>query len=443
MNNKSGTGTVRNHIGFLVTFIIVSVNSLFAGNNGYKNYTEQNWAVGMSHRSALIPFDTDGERFVGSIVPLIFFEGERWYFRGITGGYKFYKDELLHLSTLGRLHFFDAPEQYQNMIQGGIVDWGVQARLFPLWASFFDLEILADWKGNTSSNIRAGISLEKSGFRIDSYAQLKIKSSEYNSYFYGLTMEKIGWGIEPAVGLIADYHVGSNLYLYASAQLTWLDKNVRNISFVRENIVPEFFVGFGFSNDKSIPRKEELKSKAYLRLAHGWASLSSLNEILRFKNVSDPHNNKLSSIFYGHPLTDNLFGFPLDIYLTSGFVWHWKSGVQSDAQEVVLVIKFYYTIPWPARWRIGFAEGWSYVNTVPYVEKSELVNKDLKPSNLLNYLDVTFDVNIGDIFGGEQLKHWWLGYSLHHRSGIFGSAQQFGRISGGSNYNTIYLQYHF
>jgi len=113
----------------------------------------------MSHRSALIPYDTDGERFVGSIVPLIFFEGERWYFRGITGGYKFYKDELLHLSAFGRLHFFDAPEQYQKKIQGDIVDWGAQARFFPLWASFFDLELMSDWKGNTSSNIRAGLFL--------------------------------------------------------------------------------------------------------------------------------------------------------------------------------------------------------------------------------------------------------------------------------------------
>ncbi|MDF5089150.1 MipA/OmpV family protein, partial [Vibrio parahaemolyticus] len=43
-------------------------------------------------------------------------------------------------------------------------------------------------------------------------------------------------------------------------------------------------------------------------------------------------------------------------------------------------------------------------------------------------------------------KSWnnmWVGYSLHHRSAIFESASQFGRIKGGSNYNTIYFQFEF
>jgi outer membrane protein len=67
--------------------------------------------------------------------------------------------------------------------------------------------------------------------------------------------------------------------------------------------------------------------------------------------------------------------------------------------------------------------------------------KGYRPSNLLNFLDFSLDFNIGDIFGGNELKRWWLGYSIHHRSAIFESAQQFGRISGGSNFQTVYLQY--
>jgi outer membrane protein len=37
----------------------------------------------------------------------------------------------------------------------------------------------------------------------------------------------------------------------------------------------------------------------------------------------------------------------------------------------------------------------------------------------------------------------WLGYSLHHRSGVFKTGSQFGHIRGGSNYNSIYLQFHY
>ncbi len=91
------------------------------------------------------------------------------------------------------------------------------------------------------------------------------------------------------------------------------------------------------------------------------------------------YNNQLSSVFYGLPLTDKLFSLPIDIYLTPGFVWHWSSEVQDSEQEVVLAIKAYYTIPWPVRWRIGVAEGLSYVSNVTYIEGTEMEEKVIAP----------------------------------------------------------------
>ncbi len=92
---------------------------------------------------------------------------------------------------------------------------------------------------------------------------------------------------------------------------------------------------------------------------------------------------------------------------------------------------------------MGASEGLSYVNDIPYVEETQLGKKGYKPSNLLNYLDFSADINLGDITGGETMKHWWLGYGIHHRSAIFESAQHFGRIKGGSNFQTVYLQWHY
>ena len=116
--------------------------------------------------------------------------------------------------------------------------------------------------------------------------------------------------------------------------------------------------------------------------------------------------------------------------------------VQESAQEFVLAIKLYYTIPLPVRIKLGAAEGWSYINNVTYIESYDYDNKEYRASNLLNFLDFSVDISLEDIFG-KSLNNLWLGYSIHHRSGIFESAQQFGRITGGSNYQTGYLQYHF
>jgi outer membrane protein len=133
---------------------------------------------------------------------------------------------------------------------------------------------------------------------------------------------------------------------------------------------------------------------------------------------------------------------PIEPYITAGFVWHWPSEVQDASQELVLAVKLYYNIPLPVRIRLGAAEGFSYITKVTYIESYDYEETDYKPSNLLNFLDFSAGLSLGDIFG-KSMEPWWVGYSIHHRSGIFEMAQQFGRIKGGSNYQTGYLEYQF
>lgn len=97
-------------------------------------------------------------------------------------------------------------------------------------------------------------------------------------------------------------------------------------------------------------------------------------------------------------MTDELFGLPLDIYLTPGLVHHWSSDVQSSSTEYVMAIKAYYTFNWPTQWRFGVAEGMSYIDNITYIEGTEMEEKGYTPSNLLNYLDFSLDVNVGDLF---------------------------------------------
>ena len=69
--------------------------------------------------------------------------------------------------------------------------------------------------------------------------------------------------------------------------------------------------------------------------------------------------------------------------------------------------------------------------------------KGYRFSNLMNYIDVTADFSLGDTIGVKQMNNLYFGVDIHHRSSLFESASAFGRIKGGSNYNSIYLQYHF
>jgi outer membrane protein len=409
---------------------------------GEKKYAEQDWGIGAEFRVASIPFDTDGDT-VTTLIPQIFYEHERFYIRGLEAGIKVARWNNWHFNTIARMRFFDIPKKYQNEVQEDTVDLGLQARYKPENMLFLELEMLCDDDFRWHSNARSGLEMEHGSLTWRTFANIGFHTSRYNDYYYGLKMEGVSSDTNFSLGMEAKFHVISNFYLIGSVKRTWMGNEVRDVSFIEEDFVDEIRFGILMSNHAKKKRMEDLGITPYLRLAHGWATPSNLGNIIHGNTENDKYNNQLTSLFYGYPLTNELFGIPLDIYLTPGFVWHWDSRVQSNSQEYVLAVKAYYTIKWPTTWRLGFAEGASYVSEVTYIERVDLDKDDYEASKLMNYLDFSLDLNLGDLFGSKDMKKWWLGYSIHHRSSIFEKASHFGRIKGGSNYNTVYLQMDF
>lgn len=404
---------------------------------------EQSWGIALGMRYAEIPYATSGgDRTVTDVVPLMFFDNDYFYIRGLEGGVRIVNEEKWKLNALLRHRFFDIPAEAQKQFKGDAWDGGVQIR-YNIGDWDLRTEIMSD--GDSKSYIDVGVDTV-SGDKYATYYPyigLRFKSSEFNSKYYGFDQEYIPGGVELHGHLEGRYHVISNLYLIGRLGGTILDSNARKSSFVQESSTWDVYAGIAFFDNPDKPRNAHLRNNAYIRLAHGDATPSNLGEIIAGDKVDDIYDNQLTSLFYGHPLTDELFGLPLDIYLVSGLVYHHASEVQSNFYEYVLGFKADYTIKWPVRWRVGLAEGLSYASQISYIERTELEAKGYRPSKLLNYLDVTLDINIGDIFNSSNWQNTWLGYSIHHRSGIFESGSQFGRIKGGSNYTTLYLQHHF
>lgn len=430
---------IRNHL--FPSLIFTTITSLSVAGESPK-YSEADWGIGVTVRTATILYDTDDDS-VSSFVPMLFYDGEYFFLNGIEGGVKAYTGEKIRLDLLGRLRFFDIPSSLQNEIQEDSLDVGARIRYFFSEQFASDFDILTDKDGRLQSNIRLSYLYENNDHDFTPYINLRLNSGDYNSHYYGLTLVDVDSGTEFSLGVLGKYHLWKNLYLIGRYQSTFLDDSIRDSQFIDKDISHEVYLGVGVFNEERNKRKTELSISPYLRLAHGWATPSNLGDIITGEGESDEYNNQLTSLFYGYPLADDLFGIPLAMYLTPGFVYHWSSEVQKDIPEFVLAIKAYYTFKWPFEWRFGFAEGLSYVTDIPYVENSEMERKGYEPSNLMNYLDFSLDIHLADILNSSALKGWYLGYSIHHRSSIFESASQFGRIKGGSNYNTVYLQYHF
>lgn len=408
-------------------------------------FAEQTWGIGVLFRNAEIPFATEADN-VTSFVPMMFYQGETFFIRGTEGGAHLYQESDWQINAVARMRFFDIPAEFQNQVQGDTVDLGIQWRKTFNQSNSFDVELFSDFEGNPYGNVSSSWYFQHNSWEFMPKISARYKSASFNSRYFSLeelTEQHIGAGIELNANIETRYHVNSNFYLLGSFGATVLDNNAYHADIVEQRWQSELYLGFAFFNDISKTKKTALNNHGYLRIAHGWATPSNIGDILAGDSVKDEYNNQLTSVFYGLPLTDELFSLPLDIYLTTGFVWHQSSSVQDSEQEYVLAIKAYYTVPWPVRWRLGFAEGLSYVSDVTYIERIEMEEKGYRPSELMNYLDFSVDINLGDIFKVKALKETWLGYSIHHRSSIFESASQFGRIKGGSNYNTVYLQFDF
>ena len=450
---------------------------------------EKDWGIAFGIRNAKIPYPTEEER-VTDVIPLMFYDGDIFFIRGLTGGAKLFNHGQWQLSAIGRYRYFDIPAEYQNLVRGNAFDLGGQIKYKVDSDLEVNLEIMADEESRFYSALNTRYHWESGSWELFPYATLRLKSAKFNDHYFGLdgftdpasppdTFEnKIGSGFDMTLGTEIRYHVISNFYLIGRAQITTLDNDTRDSPTIRSSTYGEAYFGIAFFNDKTTP-KSYLQAKPYIRVAHGWATPSNMGDIIALDWEDDEQDNQMTSIFYGHPLSDSLFGVEaFDIYMTLGYVYHHSSdpyhqtlapgkGINTaelanlgenpcdgitdctltyDSQptnEYVLGIKAYYNINWPVRWRAGIAEGISYIETVSNLEQREMDRKGYRSSNLMNYLDFTLDVSLGDMFGARAIDDLYFGIGIHHRSSIFESASAFGRIKGGSNYNSIYLQHHF
>lgn len=405
---------------------------------------EQKWGIGFGIRVASVPFKGE-DSSLNDFIPLLYFEDEHLFLDGLEGGVKLLSREEWQVRLLARWRFFDVPDDdYDAQIDTDVLDWGLQFRHQPVGSPlYFEVDFMADERQRLSSNWRTGLQINSGPISLDPYLGLRFKDHRFNDYYYGLTMDDVGSGMDVVVGIEAKYHLFDDVFLLGSLEATWLDSNARGSFFVEDDFQENIFLGISYQNGSTTICKSAIDAKPYVRLAHGWATPSDLSDIISFNRERDHDNNQLTSLFYGHPLADDLLGMELQTYLTPGFVWHWNSGVQESSQEFVLAFKHYYTFSWPITWRFGVGEGLSYAAEVSYIEQVEMDDKEIEASKWLLFLDFSLDLDLGEALGVEALNDVWLGYSIHHRSGIFGSSSMFGNIKGGSNYNSVYLQYHF
>lgn len=325
------------------------------------------------------------------------------------------------------------------------------------WGSAY-AEVLHDVSGvSHGTEWRLGVEGERrrGALRLAPYLVLAARNARLNDYYYGVSAAEAtptrpayqpGAGVNATVGLNARYDLHDRWHFLAGVSATLWSGGVRGSPIAEDRVQLAGFGGLAYEFTPT-PRKEpETRSPLTFKVLYGKSSPCNLLPImeLRCTSTMTDDGTSVASFEIGRPFIESPHDWPVMIAWYAGLLRHDEQGLQPDFWQVNLYLKaFYWGFPWSerVRTRIGFGGGFSYAQQVPYVEARDQAARGRNTSKLLQYLDPTIDVSVGDIIGYRSLRETYFGFGVSHRSGIFGMAQMFDNVNGGSNYIYTFVEW--
>lgn len=305
----------------------------------------------------------------------------------------------------------------------------------------------------------------RGAWQVEPWLDLRWLSAEKANYYFGVreseatdtrpaydVEEALGWGA--GVALRYRFRHDHNLTL----NLAWREQGsaVSTSPVVEDGGAPRIEFSYRYEpKDLRVARREEEGAYNFftnngnatsLRVAYGCTTETKFNAIVRGEIDCGDIDTDLASVFVGRRISDRIMTLPVEGWLQGGLVRRFESGLQDDFFELVLGFKaLYRRFPWSehVETRIGLGHGLSYAAEIPALEQQKAVQKNRQTSRLLNYMDFSVDVSVGDVFRSRRLQNLFFGFSVHHRSGVFASSDLFSNTYGGSNVNTLYLEWEF
>jgi outer membrane protein len=396
------------------------------------------------------------------LVPLYLYEGKYLYLHAYRIG--------LHLDSSPR-HRFDVflshrfegfpydriPASLAGMAEreSGL-DVGASYEYRGHWGAAY-AEILRDATGaSRSSELRLGYRYAWRSGRLSlrPHAMLALRDAKLNNYYYGVRPGEAtamrpayepGAGVNLQLGLYGAYALSNRWRLLAGVSATRWSQGVRASPIVTDRTQTALTLGLMY--DFSPEHKPWPETRPLLvRLAAGQATDCDVAKVVRLACTSTQTRDqtRIASVEVGRPFIERLNGWPFDIVGYVGLLRHNERSVQPDFWQINAYMKgLWYGLPWSERvmTRVGLGVGLSYAHGESMLELRDRAKNGRSTSRLLNYLDPTIDVSLGDLLGVPAMKRVFAGVGVSHRSGVFGTSQLLGNVSGGSNYIYSYLEW--
>lgn len=209
------------------------------------------WSVGLAAIVSDSPYAGEGTRV--QPVPLVTYEGERFYFRGITAGWRFVQNDSWEVAALLKARFdgfevkdLGIAELARNGIDRGLLEdrkTALDAGLGVTWTGAggeLELELLADAtdkSGGQEATLQYSYPIELGKGRLSPYAGATWMSKDSANYYYGTLDSEVARGVVdykpgsatlPQIGVRYFRPLGRNWLLMTSAEYTRLPTKIEN-----------------------------------------------------------------------------------------------------------------------------------------------------------------------------------------------------------------------
>jgi len=417
-------------------------------------------------QSPYLAVDNEDQRQF-DLIPLYLYEGKYFFFRGTAGGVHFVNNENWEVNLYGRYRFQkldpDSNEFYEGLTERKqTLDAGLQIISTRPWG---DLKL--GWITDTLNRhngqeveLTYRYNFHAGPWSISPFIRLSWQDANLTNYYFGVSEDEQSLPDRPAYlpgesqwlsfGLNTAWQASDRVTLFGNFGFGGTDSEVINSPLIEESGFSTVFVGgtytFGNARKPDYIMDSERQGEWSWRVNYGYQADGNI--------VSEIDQGDFSK----STLVDtNIAGFTLGKLLSQGkrvdFVgkvamfrhyeedegnenfWSWAAFIMARGKGYS---------PWTDEevFRWGFGFGMSYAENVPIAEQKKQTGEGAlgNTSHFLNYLEMTLDFPLKRVSKAAWLQSCYAGVSIVHRSGIFGTSDILGDVSGGADWLTAHLE---
>jgi outer membrane protein len=305
--------------------------------------------------------------------------------------------------------------------------------------------------------------IERGAWSFSPYFTWALQSENLVNYYFGVSAQEAtaerpeytpGEAQVMGFGVNTSWQATDRILLFGNIGFGGSDSVIGNSPLVDKPSYSQAFVGgtYMFGNTYKPSADEDRVSEWSWRVNYGYQAEENIigaidQGMIKKSTLADTN---IAGFTLGRLLTDGkrvdyvgkiaLYRHLEKDVTTSDGLFTSTKDFNSYAAYIMAMGKGY--SPWTGdevfRWGFGF--GMSYAEQVPLAEQSKQASKGNNTSRFLNYLELQVDYPLRRMFKAKWLQDCYVGATVVHRSGIFGTSNLLGDVSGGADWITAHLE---